>query len=190
MRRLTLRGLLDGRARRCRASVLFEFILNIRSHLRLRLERLLVLRLLILRRGLARRGSGLCGLRSGRWRRAESGSARRRRGQALAQLFYVKFRMPRGCDAIFIRGDVGVGTMLQLLQVRRKLEERNVFSVLSIYRDHGMPGQIFLEPFNLYQKENEDDVDDNRNPCGFAAAGARQIVLQLNEQMRHARIVI
>src|SRR5260370_42351087 len=44
--------------------------------------------------------------------------------------------------------------------------------------------------FREVEQKNEDNVDDDGNPCGFSAARTRQIVLQLDDQMRHAGIVV
>ena len=53
-----------------------------------------------------------------------------------------------------------------------------------------MPRKIFFKPLNLIKTNQQDQVDNDGNPRGLAAAGTRQIVLQLNEQMRNAGIVL
>jgi hypothetical protein len=52
------------------------------------------------------------------------------------------------------------------------------------------PGKIFFELIDVDDQDDEDQVRDDRDPRGFAAARAREVVLQLDEEMRNAGIVI
>src|SRR5579862_1483994 len=49
---------------------------------------------------------------------------------------------------------------------------------------------IFFNPRQIDQNDEEQEVDDDGNPRCFPAARSREIVLQLDEQMRHPRIQI
>ena len=53
-----------------------------------------------------------------------------------------------------------------------------------------MPGKIFFKQIELCQQHDENQVHDDRNPRRFPAARARQIVLQLDEQVRYAGIIV
>ncbi len=53
-----------------------------------------------------------------------------------------------------------------------------------------MPGKIFFKHIQLRQQDYKNQVDDDGNPGSFTAAGARQIVLQLDEQVRYAGIIV
>ena len=46
---------------------------------------------------------------------------------------------------------------------------------------------IFFEELEVPQNDREHQVDDDRDPCRLPLARARQIVLQLDEQVRYAR---
>src|SRR6266851_2757706 len=95
--------------------------------------------------------------------------------------------MPGHRGAVLVGSDVGVWPGLQLLQVRRKLQKCHVLRIGRVsHYDNRMKRKVFRE----VEQKNEDNVDDDGNPCGFSAARTRQIVLQLDEQMRHAGIVV
>src|SRR5271167_4332864 len=53
-----------------------------------------------------------------------------------------------------------------------------------------MPGPVFFKSLNIEDGNKENQVDDDGNPRSFAASRPRQIVLQLDEKMRHASGII
>src|SRR5580693_4334680 len=52
------------------------------------------------------------------------------------------------------------------------------------------PGNIFFEHVELDDADDKQNVDDDGDPCRLAPARTGEIVLQLNEQVRDAGIVI
>src|ERR1022692_4539866 len=114
--------------------------------------------------------------------------------------------MPRHRAAILVGSDVRVGLVLQLLQVRRKIEERYILAglVLQLLQVRRKIEERYIlaacqasrgdsrvrKVFPKVEQQNDDGVDNYGDIYGFAAARTREIVLQLDEQMRHAGIVI
>src|ERR1019366_9666402 len=63
--------------------------------------------------------------------------------------------------------------------------------VCASYRNHRMqPGKVPFHPLEVDNQNDENQVGDDGDPRGFAAARARQVVLQLDEQVRHAGSIV
>jgi hypothetical protein len=92
-------------------------------------------------------------------------------------------------DAILVGSDIGIRSFLNLLQIRRKFEERGAVQVGRVFRGYRVPGNVLFEPLDLKEEKKQQQVDDDRNPCGLTAARTREIVLQLDKQMRNAMVV-
>jgi len=99
--------------------------------------------------------------------------------------------MPRHRNAILVGRNVRVRPVWHLLQVRGKLEKRQILAGCKIFSSLRRCAMArFFKEINLCEKDNKEQVDNNGNPRGFPSTRTREIVLQLNKQMRHARIVI
>ena len=100
--------------------------------------------------------------------------------------------MARGRNAVFVGRDVRVGPARRLLQVRRQREERDILVFARVHRHHdgGVPPNVLLDQVQVPQDNAQHQVHDDRNPDRFAPARALQIILQLDEQVRHMRIEI
>ena len=98
--------------------------------------------------------------------------------------------MPRHGDAVFVGHHIRVRLASRLLQVRRKRQEGDVLVLHGVDRndDGTMNPDSLLDERQIPQEDEEHEVPDDGNPGCFAAARARQIVLQLDEQMGNARI--
>src|ERR1700735_353934 len=99
--------------------------------------------------------------------------------------------MPGHCDSVFVRSNIRVRPVLRLLQVGGKFKECKILATRQIFRGNGgMPRKVFFKHLDLRQKNDEKQVDNNRNPSSFPATRTREIVLQLDEQMRYTGIII
>ena len=100
--------------------------------------------------------------------------------------------MTRGRNAVFIRRNVGVRPACRLLQVGRQSQEREVLVFGRVHRHnhHCVPSKRLLDQVEVPQYNGEDQVHDDRNPNRFAPARTFQIILQLDQQVRHMRVEI
>src|SRR5208282_785405 len=79
-----------------------------------------------------------------------------------------------------IGSNICLGPLLQLLQIRRKFQERHILAAGHISRDSRV-----RKIFPKVKQQNNNGVDNYGDVYGFTPAGARQVVLQLNEQVRN-----
>ena len=99
--------------------------------------------------------------------------------------------MPRHRDPVFIGSNVCIRPVRRLLQVRRQRQVGEVL-VFGVHRhnDYCVPSHGLLNDVQIPKHNGEHHVHDDRNPDRFASARALQIVLQLDQQVRHMRIQI
>jgi len=120
----------------------------------------------------------------------QSRRSRRRSRQNLAQ--FLGIEMARHRDPILIGQHVGLG-FGRLLQVRRQREEGNVLAVgqILLRRNYQrVPRKVFLDQLEIPGHDEEQQVNDDRDPGRLALPRTREIVLQLNQQVGNVRIGI
>jgi hypothetical protein len=166
---------------------------------RLQLCGLIILKLLGPRRRTLLLSGLRCGrlrlrhLRSGRLRRAWAAHPRRarRRGDQPVQFLGIEFRMPRHGDPVFVGNDIGSRLLRRALGVGRQRQKCHIlvaFAGVDRYHQHSPKWNVFFDERQIPQHHDQYQVHDDRNPDGLAPAGALQVVLQLDQKVRHARI--
>ena len=105
--------------------------------------------------------------------------------QNLLQFLAIQLRRLRLRNPIFVRNDVGLRPLGQLLLVRRKLQVSEFLLAHQVFRtdhNHGALVHQAFEPGGVDRQNDDCQVDHHRDPEGFPLPRAREIVLQLNQQ--------
>ena len=100
--------------------------------------------------------------------------------------------MLRHRNAIFIGDHIAAGLVRHLLQVGRKRKKSHILAVHQIVgreRDNLAPKNMAGDKGKIPDANRQHHVNDDRNPQRLAPARPGQIVLQLDEQVRHAVVV-